>query len=839
MHSSPTASGYKLPSDDIVRILDTPPTPSGFLTADRRTMLLADYEAYPPLATLARPFLKLAGIRIDPIINGTQRTSQYTDFTLVDTETGERTPVNGIPDGSRLGSPVWTCDSSRFAFTRDTDSGIEIGIGERESGAVRFIPDLVVSDILAGPFQWSDDGRTLLVARIPPGRGPLPEIPLVPDGPVIEETSGKFTRASTFQDLLRSDFDTAQFRHLITVQLAFVNIETGAITPLGTPDAYIGVAWSPDENYLAVSRLTDVSFRVPYHLFGKTVEIWDARTGEVAHTLANLPVRDEIPQQGVATGPRNVAWQGNRDATLLWIEALDGGDPLAKVPHRDAVYTLPAPFTLPAREVLRLQERYAGWDWLPAPDDVLLSEYSRDRRWRTTYRLNLSEPEPERHVLFDLSVNDAYNSPGSPVYITEPSGRQHILQDGDTIYLSGRGSTPDGDRPFLRRMNLLTRETEEVWRCAGEGYEGFIAFLCGVGSAGSPPAPNSGGAGEGEASRPAGERFSLSPPPAPPELGAGGLPALPTPHSRNRILTSYQNRTQPANYFRLDLQTGRREPITHFADPHPQITGLHKELVTYQRAGDGVPLSGTLYLPPDYDAASGEKLPLLFWAYPEEYSDASTAGQVRGSDKTFTRLAGTSPLWFVTQGFAVLMDATVPVVGDPETMNDTFIEQIVGSAKAAIDFLDVRGIIDRQRVICAGHSYGAFMTANLLAHSDLFAAGIARSGAYNRTLTPFGFQSERRSYWEAPDIYRTLSPFTYADKITAPLLLIHGQADNNPGTHTLQSERFYQALAAHGATAKLVLLPHESHAYRARESVLHVLAECFEWTDRFVIGNLP
>ncbi|MBC7806854.1 MAG: S9 family peptidase, partial [Akkermansiaceae bacterium] len=633
-------SSYKTPSSDIVQILDTPPTPSGFLTPDRRTLLLADYEAYPPLATLARPFLKLAGLRIDPVINGTQRTSQYTGFTLVDTETGETTQVTGLPDGSRLGSPVWTCDSARFAFTRDTDTGIEIGVCERETGSVRFLPGLRVSDILAGPFQWSDDARTLLVAQIPSDRAPLPEIPLVPDSPVIEETSGKFTKASTFQDLLRSDFDTAQFRHLITVQLAFVNIETGAITALGAPDTYLGVAWSPDERYLAVSRLTDVSFRVPYHLFGKTVEVWDAQTGEVLRTIAHLAVRDEIPQQGVATGPRNVAWQGNRDSTLLWIEALDGGDPLAKVPHRDAVFTLPAPFTDPVREVLRLQERYAGWDWLPTPDDVLLTEYSRDRRWRTTYRANLSEPEPERDVLFDLSVNDAYNSPGSPIYITEPDGRHHILQDGNAIYLSGRGSTPEGDRPFLRLMNLATKETEELWRCADDGFEAFVSFLPGDGR---PPSPNPGGAGKAaEPSRSTGESTS----PAPPGLGDGGLPApLPTP---NRLLTTYQNRTQPANFFRLDLGTGRREAITHFTDPHPQITGLHKELVTYKREGDDVPLSGTLYLPPNYDVASGEKLPLLFWAYPEEYSDASTAGQVRGSDKTFTRLAGTSPLWFVT-----------------------------------------------------------------------------------------------------------------------------------------------------------------------------------------------
>ena len=780
MPDTPAAHGYQTPPANIVSILDAPPSPSGFLSFDRRTLLLADYEAYPPLATLAKPVLKLAGLRIDAALSGHQRTSQYTGFVLLDVETGERTPV-ALPEGVRLGAVAWCANSTRFAFTRDTDTGIEIGVCERDTGAVRFLENVRVSDILAGPFSWSDNGETLLVALIPPGRGDAPVAPLVPRSPVIEETAGKFTKASTYQDLLRNNDDAALFRHFVTVQLAFVNIRTGAVSPVGTPGEYVSASWSPDEKYLLVSRLTDVSFRVPYSLFGRVVEVWDAATGAVVRTVADLPVRDEVPQQGVSTGVRNLSWQGNRDATLLHVEALDGGDPLATVPHRDAVFTQSAPFDAAPREVLRLKERFAGFDWFEAIDDALLTEYDRDRKWRTTYRVNLADPE-SRTVLFDLSVNDAYNAPGAPVHEALPSGRTHILRRGDTIFLSGRGATPTGDLPFLRTLDLLTGETKQIWRCVDDGYEMFIAFLPGDG----------------------------------------------------RILTSYQTRTAPANFFRLDTATGTRERLTDFADPHPEITGLHKELVSYKRGADGVALSGTLYLPPNFDTSSGEKLPLLFWAYPEEYTDAATAGQVRGSDKTFTRLAGTSPLWFVTQGFAVLLDATVPVVGDPETANDTFVPQIVGAAQAAIDYLaDTRGIVDKTRVICAGHSYGAFMTANLLAHSDLFCAGIARSGAYNRTLTPFGFQSERRSFWDAPDVYRTLSPFTYADKITAPLLLIHGQSDNNSGTHTLQSERFYQALAANGATARLVLLPHESHGYRARESVLHVLAECFAWAERF------
>jgi dipeptidyl aminopeptidase/acylaminoacyl peptidase len=258
---------------------------------------------------------------------------------------------------------------------------------------------------------------------------------------------------------------------------------------------------------------------------------------------------------------------------------------------------------------------------------------------------------------------------------------------------------------------------------------------------------------------------------------------------------------------------------------------MKKELVKYTRA-DGVALSGTLYLPSGYKART--RLPLIIWAYPLEYSDPGTAGQIRGSPNEFTFFRGVTPLFFITQGYAVLMDATMPVVGDPETMNNTFVEQIVSSAKAAIDKLDSMGVADPQRALVSGHSYGAFMTANLLAHSDLFAAGIARSGAYNRTLTPFGFQSERRSFWEAPDLYMKVSPFTYANKINEPILLIHGEADNNAGTHTIQSERLFQAIKGHGGTARLVLLPHESHGYAARESVLHVLAEMFEWADEYV-----
>jgi dipeptidyl aminopeptidase/acylaminoacyl peptidase len=385
-----------------------------------------------------------------------------------------------------------------------------------------------------------------------------------------------------------------------------------------------------------------------------------------------------------------------------------------------------------------------------------------------------------RRVLFDLSINDAYKDPGVPVTITRPDGTRIILKEGDSIYLTGQGAAPEGSRPFLDRLDLKTGSKARLFHCGERTFERVFGFV-------------------GD--------------------------------SRSITLISHETKTEPANYFTVDLTSQKRTKLTDFRDPAPQLKSLKKELIKYQR-DDGVPLSGTLYLPPVYK--EGTRLPLFVWAYPLEYSDPATAGQVRSSPYMFTRFLGASELFFVTQGYAVLDNATMPVVGDPETMNNTYVEQISAAARAAIEVLDKKGIIDPKRVGVGGHSYGAFMTANLLAHTDLFAAGIARSGAYNRSLTPFGFQSERRSYWEAVDLYTRMSPFTYANKINEPILLIHGEADNNSGTFPIQSERLFQAIKGNGGTARLVMLPHESHGYIARESVLHVLAEMFDWADRYV-----
>jgi dipeptidyl aminopeptidase/acylaminoacyl peptidase len=775
---------YKLPPKEIVQAVDAAPLPEGIASPARDALLLVDYESYPPISMIARPMLRIAGIRIDPAMGARRRVRRATGLSVQRLDGSPARRV-ALPSGARIGSPVWSRDGRRFAFARDLDDHVELWVGDAARAEARAIPGVRLIDVLGRPFAWARDGRRLLVWTVPAGRGPAPEAARVPSGPVVEESLGKRSQMATFEDLIRDAHDEDAFEYFATSQLSIVDPDSGAVSSLGAPGLYLSAEESPDRNWLLVSRLKrPFSTRVPFYLFSRTTEVWDTSARRVA-TIADLPVSDEVPRQGVPIGPRAIEWQPLHPATVLWVEALDGGDPMRKVPNRDRLLRFRAPFREVPEPAASIAFRFAGLVWSPRKDVALLSEFDRDRRWDTTRVVDFAEAPSSNSkgkVLFDRSVNDAYNDPGAPVLEFNEDGDRVLVEDGDWVYFAGNGASEEGDRPFLDRRNLATNAKDRLFRCDERGFEPFVAFA---------------------------------------SSGPG----------RSAIVTRRESLSDPPNYFVVDWRTGKRRSVTAFADPSPGVSRIRKQLVRYARK-DGTPLSGTLYLPPDWKP--GTRLPALVWAYPLEYSDAGTAGQVRGSTRTFTRPVGPSPLFFALAGYAVLNDATMPVVGDPETVNNTYLEQIADAARAAVDKLDEMGVADRSRVLIGGHSYGAFMAANLLAHTDLFAAGIARSGAYNRSLTPFGFQTERRSYWEATDLYTKISPFTYANQIKKPILLIHGEADDNSGTFPVQTERLFQAIKGNGGTARMVLLPHEAHAYRARESVLDVLAEMVEWADRWV-----
>ena len=773
-------NAYRQPAADVTNIVLAKPTPQVSINPTDDGMLLTDYNPNPGIATLARPFLKLAGLRVDPQITARQRITEFTGCTVQWFLEGKTVKIEMPKEGHLAGVPRWSPDGRTLAFGMDVADGVQLWVADARTGKSRRLGNFYINELLGNAFQWMKDSERLLVRTVPTTRGIAPPATALPTGPNVEETAGKVSQVVTLQDLLRSEHDEKLFEYYGQSRLAFVNITSGQTTFVGAAGLHMTASPSPDGQYLLVTTLQrPFSYRVAFSNFARKTEIWD-KTGKNIRTLATYGITDEIPRQGVVNGPRSFEWQALHGARMVWAEALDGGDPKRKADFRDKVLALGSPFSGEPTELFKTKYRFSGFYWLANKDEALFDDYDRDRRWVTTYHVNLTRPE-NRDTFFDLSINDDYANPGSPVYTKAANGDYVVMQDGDWLFYDAEGASPEGQFPRLDRINLRTRKKETLFESPKNALEAFVSFVG---------------------------------------------------NDRKRIITRHQSKTEVPNFYlsSLGADAKNRKALTQFTDPAPQLTGIEKRVVKYKRP-DGIPLSGTLYLPANYKP--GQKLPLFMWAYPLEYSDLKTAGQVRVTDNNFTFYRNDSPLFFVTQGYAVLMDATIPIVGDPETMNNTFVEQATAGGRAAIDYLDSLGIIDRTKVGVGGHSYGAFMTANLLAHSNDYAYGIARSGAYNRTLTPFGFQSERRSFWEAKDIYMNVSPFTHADKIKKPLLLIHGEADNNPGTFTVQSERLFQAIKGNGGTARLVLLPHESHGYRARESVLHVLAEMFDWANKY------
>ncbi|MCA1624671.1 MAG: prolyl oligopeptidase family serine peptidase [Acidobacteria bacterium] len=777
-------SSYQKPPKDVMDVLDAAVTPQTSISPAKDKILLLEPVGYPSIAELSQPMLRLAGLRINPNTNGAHRQPYAVKLTLKNIADGKETPID-LPAKAQIISPQWSADGKYIAAGNITPNGIEMWIIETANGKAKMVKNAKVNTAF-GSFSWMPDQKSLLVNLVPSKRGVAPQYQnTTPTAPNIQETTGKTGAIRTYQDLLRSPNDEALFEYYATSQLAVVAVD-GKIKEIGQPAIFDTTSVSPDGNYVLTSSVQrPFSYLLPASDFPQEVEIWDLN-GKSVYKVASVPLQDNIPVDGVTTAPRNYGWVPTESATLVWAEALDGGNPKEKVEFRDKLMKIAAPFSSAPTEIVKTQHRFAGRTFGERNGLMLYSDYNRDTRKRRLFMMDYSSSASAPKLISDLNVADRYNDIGQPVTRRLPNGFSVIQQMGEEIFLTGLGASVEGDRPFLRRMNLQTLKTEEVWRSGNTEFEGFVALL-----------------------------------------DDGGT----------RFLTRKESPLDPPNlYLRSTAQNQTAQRITNFPDPAPSLRGIKKQLVKYKRA-DGVDLSFTLYLPPNYK--EGTRLPTLVWAYPLEFTDASVAGQVSGSTNRFTSIGGISHLFFLLNGYAVLDNATMPVVGDPETVNDTFIKQINDSAKAAIDKGVEMGVVDPQRVGVGGHSYGAFMTANLLAHSDLFRAGIARSGAYNRTLTPFGFQGERRNFWEATELYTKISPFFFANKINEPILLIHGEADNNTGTFPIQSERLFAALQGTGGTARLVMLPHESHGYAAKESVEHTLFEMINWFDKYVKNAKP
>ena len=780
---SQEALKYQLPPDEIVRIVDAPVTPVVSVSPDKANIVLIERPPIITIRELSAEELRLGGLRINPATSGPSRQTFNKGFKIMNIDGTNIREITGLPLNPDLGFPLWTADGKKLAFTNTTESNIELWVCDIPEMKASKIADNL-NMVFGRSISWLSDNSTLIYSVIDPERGNRPERSPVPEGPVIQENLGKEGEAPTYQDLLKDPVDEALFEFYAKSQLMLW--DGNKSIRLGETAMITGADPSPDGRFFLVTLIKrPFSYIVPYYNFPSATQIRDIR-GNLVKTLLEEPLIENEPRgyDMVLPGPRYYGWRSDKPAAVYWVEALDEGDFKKEMKYHDQVYMLEAPFSDNPLKFIATELRFGGITW-GNDNFALVSEGSSRTRMRLISSFKPLDPQNSKKKIQEFNSDDGYNNPGRFVTDLNMYGQNVLLftDKGKSLFLTGNGASPEGDRPFIDKYEISTGKTTRLWRSEAPYFE-TVSTLLDI--------------------------------------------------SKGLILTNRQSVTDVPNYFIRNLKNRKISQVTRFENPYPQLAGIHKELVKYKR-NDSLDLSFTLYLPEGYDKAKNGPLPTLLWAYPREFNDPSAAGQVSGSPFTFTRISPSSALVYVTQGYAILMDAAFPIVGvDGREPNDTFVEQLVADARAAIDKGVEMGVTDPARVAVSGHSYGAFMTANLLSHSRLFAAGIAESGAYNRSLTPFGFQNERRSYWEAPDIYNKMSPFMNANKVKDPIMLIHGMADNNSGTFPIQSERYYAALKGFGANVRLVLLPNESHGYAARETILHKHWEVLNWMNKYV-----
>lgn len=773
---------YQKPSADILKLADYERPPSVFMTSNKDWLIFSYRNTYKTLEELNQQEVRLAGLRINPVTNISSSMSYITNLKFRKMNDKTETQVKGLPANAQIAYLALSPDEKKLAFTNTTKNGVELWVADLATASARKLSSENLNANLGTPFTWYKDSQNLLVRTIPANRAALLDSSKdLPKGPIVSVSDGKVSQNRTYPDLLKNVQDEANFETLATSELHKVSVD-GSQTRVKDAAIWSGMSFSPDGNYLMLTTIKKpFSYIVPLSRFPMTTVVYD-RNGREVKTVNDVPLNEVMPKgfSSVRTGKRNMTWRDDQPATLVYAEALDGGDQQKSAELRDEIFLWEAPFTKAPKSFFKTKQRFAGIDWSDS-NYAVISESWYDTRNTKSYLINLDTGSAK--VIEDRNYQDVYTDPGHFATTKNQYGRDVIDVENGKAYLIGAGFSKEGQKPFIDEFSLENLSKKRLYSSNLKGSKEDIVDLIDI--------------------------------------------------KKGDILVAQQSSSMYPNYVKRNIKTGKGTAVTNFANPFASLGNVYKEVIKYKR-NDGVELSGTLYLPASYNRkAKSEKLPLLVWAYPTEYKDKNTAGQITQNPNDFTYPSYGSFIYWVTKGYAVLDDASFPIIGEGKTEpNDTFLTQLVANGKAAIDAVDQLGYIDRNRVAVGGHSYGAFMTANLLTHSDDFACGIARSGAYNRTLTPFGFQSEQRNYWDVPKIYNEMSPFMNADKMKKPLLLIHGDADNNPGTFTLQTERYFQALKNLGAPVRMVLLPKESHGYAAKESVLHTLWETEQFLDK-------
>lgn len=776
---------FQTPREELKKLIDIQPTPVMSIDPNNRYAVLFERNMFKGLDELAEEEVRLGGLRIDPASNGESRKNYYRNLKVLELKTSQERQVQGLPSPARLSDFGMSPDGKKMAFTNTTDQGIYLFVLDVETASVTSLGKSKLNGVMGGTYTWCPDSKALLIHVVPENR--IQPKKALPTGPAVQEALGSKAPVRTYQDLLRNKQDEAFFDFYATSRIDKIEL-SGKQSPFLPPKIYTDLVYSPDGQFIRVSHMDKpYSYIVPYNRFPEETDIYNAE-GKLQMHFNSKPLIEELPKgfDAVQTGKRSISWRADHPATLIWCEAQDGGDPNKECEFRDFVYQMSVNTKSEPQIIAKTKLRYRGITW-GTSEIAILTEGWWKTRDMATYLINPANTKQVPKLIEKRSTQELYNQLGNFATELTSNGRYRLLKfdkKGKKLYLTGEGYSAEGNRPFVDEFDLTTFKTKRLWRAEGKStYESIVRIV---------------------------------------------------DWEKLTMITSIEGQTVNPNYHYRTVGQKSTKQITNFANPYESFMGVTKEKIEYSRK-DGVALNGTLYLPAGYDKNKDGRLPVFMWAYPTEFKNANEAGQISESPHKFTRLFYGSPVYWAARGYAILDNASFPIIGEGDKEpNDTFIEQLIANAEAAIDKLDAMGVADRKRIAVGGHSYGAFMTANLLAHTDLFAAGIARSGAYNRTLTPFGFQSEERTFWDNPELYLGMSPFTHANKIKTPILMIHGDADNNPGTFTLQSERLFGAIKGLGGVARLVLLPHESHGYAARENILHMIWEQDEWLEKYV-----
>jgi dipeptidyl aminopeptidase/acylaminoacyl peptidase len=776
---------YQTPPKEILALADYQRAPTVSMDSKKQYMVLSYRNTYKSLEDLNQDEMKLGGLRINPVTNISSTVTYVNNLSVRKISDKEEIKVKGLPENPRIANMAWSPNETKMAFTHTSSLGLELWILDVASATASKVSKRLLNGNLGNPISWFNDNQTLLVKTLPNDRPELINAAKdIPKGPIVSFGDGSVSQNRTYQDLLKNKTDEANFEVLVTSELYKISLN-GSETLYKSADMYTDESISPDSKYIMITTLEKpFSYVVPLNRFPSKSIVYDAIGNEIK-VVNEVPLTEIMPKGFSSTrkGKRSMNWRNDKPASLYYVVALDEGDQAKKVDFRDELFSWDAPFTTEPIALAKMQQRYSGVIWGNETNAILMDQWY-DTRNSKTYLINPSNPKVAPKVIYDRNYQDVYSDPGSFQTKKNALGKYTLMMEGTSLYLIAAGHSKEGQFPFIDELNVTTLKTKRLYQSTLKDKKEDILSI--------------------------------------EDLKKGD------------VLVMVQSATEYPNYYFRNIKSKALTPITSFKNPFESLNNVHKEVITYKRK-DGLELSGTLYLPAGYDKTKKEKLPLLIWAYPREFKDMASAGQSTKNPNEFTFPYYGSFVYWVTKGYAVLDDASFPIVGEgAKEPNDTFLEQLIANAEAAINAVDSLGYINRNKVAIGGHSYGAFMTANLLTHTNLFACGIARSGAYNRTLTPFGFQSEQRNYWDVPEIYNTMSPFMNADKMKTPMLLTHGEADNNPGTFTLQTERYFQALKNLGAPVRMVILPKESHGYVAKENIFHLLWEQDQFLEKYL-----